>query len=59
MNGEISFRCDAGFVCASVIEGSGSVFDKDVRKGSHMLITAEGADDIRMSGNMELIISHI
>ena len=59
VNGDLSFACDAGFVCATVINGSGRVFDKDVKKGSHMLITAEGAGDIRMSGDMELIISHI
>ena len=59
VSGEFSFKCDAGFVNASVIEGSGSVFDKEVKKGSHMLITAEGAREIRMSGDMELIISYI
>ncbi len=59
VSGDFSFKCEAGFVNASVIEGSGRVFDKDVKKGSHMLITAEGAKDIRMSGNMELIISYI
>ena len=58
VSGEFSFKCDAGFVNASVIEGSGRVFDKDVKKGSHMLITAEGVKDICMSGNMELIISY-
>ena len=59
VSGELSFACDAGFVNASVIEGSGKVFDREVTKGSHMLITAEGVGDIRMSGDMELIISHI
>ncbi|MBP5471959.1 MAG: class I mannose-6-phosphate isomerase [Lachnospiraceae bacterium] len=59
VSGEFSFNCDAGFVNATVIEGSGRVFDKEVKKGSHMLITAEGAKCIRMSGNMELIISYI
>ena len=59
MSGDLSFACDVGFVNASVIEGSGKVFDTDVRKGSHMLITAEGADNIVMSGDMELIISYI
>jgi mannose-6-phosphate isomerase class I len=58
VSGEFSFKCDAGFVNATVIEGSGRVFDKEVKKGSHMLITAEGAKCIRMSGNMELIISY-
>ncbi len=59
VSGEFSFDCDAGFVNASVIEGSGRVFDSEVKKGSHMLITAEGTGCIRMSGNMELIISYI
>jgi mannose-6-phosphate isomerase class I len=59
VSGEFSFKCDAGFVNATVIEGSGRVFDLEVKKGSHMLITAEGAECIRMSGNMEIIISYI
>ncbi|MBQ3852845.1 MAG: class I mannose-6-phosphate isomerase [Lachnospiraceae bacterium] len=59
VSGDLSFACDVGFVNASVIEGSGKVFDTDVRKGSHMLITAEGAENIVMSGDMELIISYI
>ena len=59
VSGEFSFKCDAGFVNATVIEGSGRVFDSEVKKGSHMLITADGAKCIRMSGNMELIISYI
>lgn len=59
VSGEFTFKCDAGFVNATVIEGSGRVFDSEVKKGSHMLITADGAKCIRMSGNMELIISYI
>ena len=59
VSGEFSIKCDAGFVNATVIEGSGSVFDKEVKKGNHMLITSEGAQCIRLSGNMELIISYI
>lgn len=59
VSGEFSFKCDAGFVNATVIEGSGRIFDLEVKKGSHMLITAEGAECIRMSGNMEIIISYI
>ncbi len=59
VNGECAFDTDAGFICASVIKGSGKVFDKNVKKGSHMLITAEGAKKVKLSGDMEIIISRV
>lgn len=59
VSGDLTIRCDAGFVNASVISGSGSVFGRDVSKGSHMIITAEGAENITLTGDMELILSHI
>ncbi len=57
VKGEFSFSSEAGFLCATVIKGSGKIYDTDVKKGSHMLITAEGAKRVELSGDMELIIS--
>lgn len=54
---EMSFETDADFLCATVIKGEGSVFDTRVVKGSHMLITKEGAEKVLLKGNMELIVS--
>ncbi|MCR4793377.1 MAG: class I mannose-6-phosphate isomerase [Lachnospiraceae bacterium] len=59
VNGECTFGTTAGFICASVINGSGHVHDTPVVKGSHMLITAEGAKTVRMTGNMEVILSDV
>ena len=59
VNGEYTFTSDAGFLCASVVKGSGKVFDKNVKKGSHMLITAEGAKEVKLSGDMEIIFSRV
>ncbi len=59
VKGECTFDTDAGFICASVISGSGKVFGSDVKKGSHMLITAEGAKKVVMSGDMEIIFSRV
>ena len=59
VNGEYTFASDAGFLCASVVKGSGKVFDKNVKKGSHMLITAEGAKEVMLSGDMEIIFSRV
>lgn len=59
VNGEYTFASDAGFLCASVVKGSGKVFDKNVKKGSHMLITAEGAKEVLLSGDMEIIFSRV
>ena len=57
VKGEFSFGSDAGYLCASVILGSGKIFDTDVSKGSHFIITAEGTGKVELSGDMELIIS--
>ena len=57
--GECSFDTDAGFICASVVKGSGKVFDTDVKTGSHMLITAEGAKNVTLNGDMEIIFSRV
>ena len=59
VNGEYTFETDAGFLCVSVLNGSGKVFDTDVKKGSHMLVTAEGAKEVRLSGDMEIIFSRV
>ena len=59
VNGEFAFETDADFLCASVVSGSGKVFDKEVKKGSHMLITAEGAKEVKLSGDMEIIFSRV
>ncbi len=59
VNGECTFETNAGFLCASVLKGSGKVFDADVKTGSHMLITAEGAKKVELSGDMEIIISRV
>lgn len=59
VNGECSFETDADFICASVIKGSGKVFGTEVKTGSHMLITAEGAKNVVISGDMEIILSRV
>ncbi|MBO7355645.1 MAG: class I mannose-6-phosphate isomerase [Lachnospiraceae bacterium] len=59
VNGKLSFETDADFINASVIKGEGRIFDTDVRKGSHAIITAEGAKNVELSGDMELIISRV
>ena len=59
VSGECSFSIDAPFLNVSVISGSGKVFDTDVRKGTHMILTSEGARLVRLSGNMELVISSV
>ena len=59
VNGECAFDTDAGFICASVVEGAGKVFGTDVKKGNHMLITSEGAKRVVMSGNMDIIFSRV
>jgi len=59
INGEFSFGSGACFINASVIKGSGEIFGRSVKKGDHMIITAEGAKEVVMSGCMELIISNI
>ncbi len=59
VNGECAFTTDAGFICASVVRGSGKVFDAEVKIGSHMIITAEGAKSVAMCGDMEIILSRV
>ena len=59
VNGELSFETDAPYINATVVNGSGKIYDTDVIKGSHALITAEGAKKVELSGDMELIISWV
>ena len=59
VNGELSFETDAPYINATVVNGSGKIYDTDVTKGSHVLITAEGAKKVELSGDMELIISRV
>ncbi len=55
--GSFSFESKAPFLNVSVISGSGWVFDKDVKKGDHLIITSEGASGVELSGDMEMIVS--
>ena len=49
---------DHPFVCASVIEGEGSLCGKPVRKGSHVLIPST-VDELALDGDMTLILSWV
>lgn len=46
------------FLIASVVEGSGVIDDKNVKKGDHFIIPA-GYGKAKLSGKMQLIVSHI
>lgn len=46
------------FRLISVIEGSGTINETQVTKGSHLIVTAK-AESIRIKGKMELILSYL
>ena len=49
---------DHPFVCASVIEGTGTLCGKAVAKGSHVLVPST-VDELALDGNMTLILSWV
>ena len=59
VKGEFVLESDAPFINASVLEGSGTVHGRDVKKGSHMIITSEGAKRTVFSGDLDMIVSTV
>lgn len=54
----VSFEYDAPFLNISVVDGQGEINDTPVKKGDHLIMPA-GVNAIDMSGDMELVMSHI
>ena len=58
VNGPKTLPQDHPFVCASVIEGEGTLCGKAVRKGGHVLVPST-VDAMELDGNMTLIMSWV
>lgn len=58
ITGKESFCQNEPFTILSVIEGSGSIDGRNIKKGDHFILPA-GYGTYELDGNMELIISHI
>ena len=57
IDGEYSFEMDKPFMNVSVIEGSGSINERTLRKGDHFIIPA-GMGKCSLKGKMSVIISY-
>lgn len=57
VDGEYSFEMDKPFMNVSVIEGSGSINERKLRKGNHFIIPS-GMEKCSLKGNMSVIISY-
>lgn len=58
VKGSVTFEQKYPFLAASVLEGTGSVDGKAVRKGDHFILSADYGN-VEMSGDMSLILSTV
>ncbi len=56
--GSAKFHWDQSFVNVSIIDGSGTLDGTPVKKGDHLLLTADYGE-MRIEGNLEMIYSHV
>ena len=58
VEGEYTFTQDAPFLNVSILEGSGTLLGQTVKKGDHLILTAD-AGKVDCKGSFEMIVSHI
>jgi len=58
LNGKATWNFTAPFVNVSILSGSGRLNGVDVKKGDHLLLTADFGD-LTAEGELEFIYSHI
>ena len=58
LNGKATWNFEAPFVNVSILDGEGKMNGQDVKKGDHMLLTANFGQ-LNVEGNLEFIYSHI
>ncbi len=58
VDGSFAFEQNAPFLNVSVLEGSGTIQGEPVKKGDHLILTADN-EKVTCQGNFSLIVSHI
>ena len=58
LNGKATWNFEAPFVNVSILDGEGKMNGQDVKKGDHMLLTANFGE-LNVEGDLEFIYSHI
>ncbi len=58
VEGSYSFAQDQPFLNVSILEGEGTICGEPVKKGDHLILTAE-AGAVTCEGNFSIIVSHI
>lgn len=58
VKGSLTFPWKKSFLLATVVEGSGTIFNQPLKKGDHFIVLA-GEEEIVMDGEMKLIVSTV